>query len=513
MPTPARIMGSITRNERVRRKGNTETICPNVIDSRSHHLRHVARRGGCHAPASMCPNANPNSCSRRLTRGQAEHHYTLKGWSSSSMRAKRTRWRTRAGAECKDGVSKLRQLEYMSGRKDGNEATTRGNPNAHARRHVTRQGSSEGDGGRRGHDVARECARQAGDGNGVHQTRGSCSTTSNARLKLSSDPTERPTCVPIGTHVRCLVNSRILVTFGSWQTSHFPVMQVLTVVFLAPHRMSSSRGEGEPTGTSGRESGKDSTRRSSTAIKSWSNHSKSKWFSDWCCGDASNPTAQPCGPGIFVDDNKRRRVLAGVLRWEDVKGGRRHLYVQNVYGAKGNVVVNLKGALLDPELCEGFGAGAVNTPFYRELVLGGGFVLAREFFDMLEDKNIVLDVPCDVDPSHELSLPLRLCGGCESSGAAAEGGDLGSGPATQLHRGESRGQFNNNEDEGPTPPLRDTHRSVLSILGVLTDAPVREESAGAAGKVAASTEVNLETSEGQGAKEGTAGGLGTQGTP
>ncbi|GBG89361.1 hypothetical protein CBR_g49071 [Chara braunii] len=112
--------------------------------------------------------------------------------------------------------------------------------------------------------------------------------------------------------------------------------------------------------------------------------------------------------------------------------------MQKVYGAKGNVVSNSKGSLLDLELCKGFGAGAVNTPFYRELVLGAGFVLAREFLDMLEDKNIALVVPCEVDPSLELSLPLKLCSGCESSGAAAEGGDLGSGPTTQLHCGESR---------------------------------------------------------------------------
>ncbi|GBG63277.1 hypothetical protein CBR_g37363 [Chara braunii] len=203
--------------------------------------------------------------------------------------------------------------------------------------------------------------------------------------------------------------------------------------------MSSSKGEVEPTRTSRKESRKDFTRRSSTATQGWSNHSRSKWFIDWCCGDASNPIGQPCGPVIFIDDGRRRRVLGVVLRWEDAKGGRRHFYMQKVYGAKGNVVANSKGTLLDHELCEGFGGGAVNTPFYRDLVLGGGFVLAREFFDMLEDKNIALDVPCDVNPSLELSLPLKLCSGCESSGAGAEGGDLGSGPATQLHRGESRG--------------------------------------------------------------------------
>ncbi|GBG63901.1 hypothetical protein CBR_g39906 [Chara braunii] len=277
--------------------------------------------------------------------------------------------------------------------------------------------------------------------------------------------------------------------------------------------MSSSKGEVEPTGTSRKESGKDSTRRSSNATKGWSNHSRSKWFIDWCCGDASNPTAQPCGPFIFIDDSRRRRVLGAVLRWEDAKGGRRHFYLQKVYGAKGNVVANSKGTLMDLELCEGFRAGVVNTPFYRELILGGGFVLAREFFDMLEDRNIALDVPCDVGPSLELSLPLRLCGGCESSGAAAEGDDLGFGPATHLHRGESGGQFDDSEDEGPAPPLSDTRRSVLSIPGVQTDAPVQRKSTEPAGEVAAFSEVNFEASEGQSVEEVTAGGLGSQGAP
>ncbi|GBG59979.1 hypothetical protein CBR_g310 [Chara braunii] len=276
---------------------------------------------------------------------------------------------------------------------------------------------------------------------------------------------------------------------------------------------SSSKGEVEPTGTSVKESRKDSTRRSSTATQGWSNHSRSKWFIDWCCGDASNPTGQPCGPVIFIDDSRRRRVLGAVLRWEDAKGGRRHFYMQKVYGAKGNVVANSKRTLLDLELCEGFGAGAVNTLFYRELVLGGSFVLACEFFDMLEDKNIALDVPCDVNPSLELSLSLKLCSGCQSSGAAAEGGDLGSGPATQLHRGESRGQFDDSEDEGTALSLSDMRRSVLSIPGVQTDAPVQRKSTGPAVQVAAYSEVDLEASEGQGVEEVDEGGLGSQGAP
>ncbi|GBG81857.1 hypothetical protein CBR_g34040 [Chara braunii] len=187
--------------------------------------------------------------------------------------------------------------------------------------------------------------------------------------------------------------------------------------------------------------------------------------------------------------------------------------MEKVYGSKGNVVANSKGVLLDLQLCEGFGVGVVETPFYRELVLVGGFVLAREFFDKLEDKNFVLDVPCDVGPSLELSLPFRPCGGYESSGAAAEGGDLGSGLATQLHRGESRGQFDDSEDEGPAVPLRDRRRSVLSIPGVDIRDSVQRESAEPTRKVAASSEVDLEASEGQSVDEVTAGGLGTQGTP
>ncbi|GBG66526.1 hypothetical protein CBR_g63108 [Chara braunii] len=132
---------------------------------------------------------------------------------------------------------------------------------------------------------------------------------------------------------------------------------------------------------------------------------------------------------------------------------------------------------------------------------------------MLEDKNIALDVPCDVNPFLELSLPLKLCSGCESSGAGAEGGDLGSGPATQLHRGESRGQFDDSEDEGTALPLSDTRRSVLSIPGVQTDAPAQRKSTGPAVHVATYSEVDLETSEGQGVEEVDAGGLGSQGAP
>ncbi|GBG66373.1 hypothetical protein CBR_g60024 [Chara braunii] len=217
--------------------------------------------------------------------------------------------------------------------------------------------------------------------------------------------------------------------------------------------MSSSRGEGEPTATSGMGSGKDSTKRSSMTSRTWSDHARSKWFVDWCCADATNPVQQPCGPVIFVEANKRRRVLGAVLQWENAKGSRRRFYMKNVYGSKGNVVAGAKGAVLDMCLFEGFGAGAANTPFYNNLRGQGGFVLGCEFFDLLEDKGIAFDVPCEVGPDLELSIPLQSCGGCESSGAAREGGDLGSGEATHVQREDARGQFDDSEDEVTPRPL------------------------------------------------------------
>ncbi|GBG92481.1 hypothetical protein CBR_g55633 [Chara braunii] len=207
---------------------------------------------------------------------------------------------------------------------------------------------------------------------------------------------------------------------------------------LVADNMSSSRGEGEPAATSGMGSGKHSTKRSSTTSRTWSDHARSKWFVDWSCADATNPFQQPCGPVIFVEANKRRRVLGAVLRWENAKGSRRRFYMKNVYGSKGNVVAGAKGAVLDMCLFEGFGAGAANTPFYNDLRRQGKFVLGREFFNLLEDKGIALDVPCEVSPDLELSMPLQPCGGCESSGAAGEGGDLGSGEATHVQREDAR---------------------------------------------------------------------------
>ncbi|GBG75560.1 hypothetical protein CBR_g20191 [Chara braunii] len=80
----------------------------------------------------------------------------------------------------------------------------------------------------------------------------------------------------------------------------------------------------------------------------------------------------------------------------------------------GKVVADAKGALLDMDLFKGFGAGAANTPFYSDLRRQGGSVLGREFFNLLEEKDVGLDVPCDVGPDQEFSTPLQLCGGSRS---------------------------------------------------------------------------------------------------
>ncbi|GBG75410.1 hypothetical protein CBR_g20040 [Chara braunii] len=162
-------------------------------------------------------------------------------------------------------------------------------------------------------------------------------------------------------------------------------------------------------------------------------------------------------------------------------------------------------------LFEGFGAGAANTPFYNDLRRQGGFVLGREFFDLLEDKDIALDVPCEVGPDLEMSTPLQLCGGCESSGAAGEGGDLGSGEATHVQREDARGQFDDSEDEAtPRPPFsasRERDRSVLSILGV------RQEVAADPGEEAVQCGSDLEPGEGHGVDDKAVGGKGVEGTP
>ncbi|GBG62712.1 hypothetical protein CBR_g31729 [Chara braunii] len=114
-------------------------------------------------------------------------------------------------------------------------------------------------------------------------------------------------------------------------------------------------------------------------------------------------------------------------------------------------------------------------------------------------------------------MPLKLCGGCESSGAATEGGNLGSSAATQLQQTDSRGQFGDIEDEATllatSSPLTRRNRSVLCIPGVRQATAVREEVAADPGKAAAQCELDLETVEGHGTENKTVGGEGTQGTP
>ncbi|GBG61281.1 hypothetical protein CBR_g19814 [Chara braunii] len=338
------------------------------------------------------------------------------------------------------------------------------------------------------------------------------------RLTVSGSDFARVLCVAASNKSRKLVDAVVLVSRNEVviEGSKFVPMRGPERVdgwpdLVIADNMSSSRGEGEPAATSGMGSGKNSTKRPSTTSRTWSDHARSKWFVDWCCADATNPVQQPCGSVIFVEANKRRRVLGAVLRWENAKGSRRRFYMKNVYGSKGNAVAGAKGAVLDMCLFEGFGAGAANTPFYNDLRQQGGFVLGRQFFDLLEDKGIALDVPCEVGPDLELSMPLQPCGGCESSGAAGEGGDLGSGEATHVQREDARGQFDDKEDEAiPRPPFspsRERDRSVLSIPGV------RQQTAADPGEEGVLCGSDLEPAEGHGAEGEAVGGEEVRGTP
>ncbi|GBG83476.1 hypothetical protein CBR_g37188 [Chara braunii] len=126
---------------------------------------------------------------------------------------------------------------------------------------------------------------------------------------------------------------------------------------------------------------------------------------------------------------------------------------------------------------EGFGAGAVKTPFYQDLAVGG-LVSAQEFFDLVEQRNIDLEEPCHVQGDQELLQPLQMCTGFESSGAPTKGGDLGFSPSSQLHRSAVRGRFDDSDNEEqeqtrPFPP-RLGERSVLNILGVEGHTPVHD---------------------------------------
>ncbi|GBG63673.1 hypothetical protein CBR_g38985 [Chara braunii] len=130
-----------------------------------------------------------------------------------------------------------------------------------------------------------------------------------------------------------------------------------------------------------------------------------------------------------------------------------------VYNSKGGIVAAFKGAALSWDLFQGFGAGALRTPFYTDLA-AEGLVSAREFFNLLEKRDVHLDEPCQISCDLALSQPVQMCIGFESSGAPSEGGDLGFGSSFQLHRGEERGRFDDSDGEeeertsgSPTGPI------------------------------------------------------------
>ncbi|GBG68138.1 hypothetical protein CBR_g2689 [Chara braunii] len=137
-----------------------------------------------------------------------------------------------------------------------------------------------------------------------------------------------------------------------------------------------------------------------------------------------------------------------------------------------------EGAVLSWDLFQGFGAGALRTPFYTELAVEG-LVSDREFFDLVEKKDVHLDEPCQISCNLALSQPVQMCTGFESSGAPSEGGDLGSDASFQLHRGEERGRFDDSEEEEDertgNSPVRGGDRRVLSIPGVEKRTPVQEQ--------------------------------------
>ncbi|GBG81125.1 hypothetical protein CBR_g31801 [Chara braunii] len=215
--------------------------------------------------------------------------------------------------------------------------------------------------------------------------------------------------------------------------------------------MSTSRGEDQPTGTSGRES---------TNKKSWSNHVHSKWFVDWRCAKADEPTTPPCGPVIFVEDRKGRRVLGSVKGWQAGRNHDKQYYIMHmVYNSKSDVVGGSKGAILKWDLFQGFGAGALRTPFYYEIA-EEGLVSAREFFDMVEQSDVDLEQPCEITTDLQLSVPLQMCTGFESSGAPTEGGDLGSGSSAQRLQSEERGRFDDSEED----EVEETSKSMGVVL-------------------------------------------------
>ncbi|GBG86171.1 hypothetical protein CBR_g41075 [Chara braunii] len=166
--------------------------------------------------------------------------------------------------------------------------------------------------------------------------------------------------------------------------------------------MSTSRGEEQPTGTSGRES---------TNAKLWSNHAHTKWFVDWCFLEDDEPMKSPCGPVIFVEDRKGRRVLGSVKGWQPSENHDKQCYLMHVvYNSKGDVLAGAKGAILSWDLFQGFGGGALRTPFYAT-VAEGDLVSAREFFYEVEKSDFDLDDPCQISSDLELSLPVQCASG------------------------------------------------------------------------------------------------------
>ncbi|GBG83759.1 hypothetical protein CBR_g37560 [Chara braunii] len=141
-----------------------------------------------------------------------------------------------------------------------------------------------------------------------------------------------------------------------------------------------------------------------------------------------------------------------------------------VYNSKRDIVAASKGAVLSWDLFQGFGAGALRTPFYIDL--------AAEFFDLVERNDIHLDEPCQISCNLELLQPVQMCTGFESSGAPSEGGDLGFGASFQLHRGEEHGRFNDSEEEEEERTGnsldRGGDRRVLSIPRVETRTPAEK---------------------------------------
>ncbi|GBG91210.1 hypothetical protein CBR_g52092 [Chara braunii] len=259
---------------------------------------------------------------------------------------------------------------------------------------------------------------------------------------------------------------------------------VLGHKFLS-HTMSTSRGEEQSTGTSGRES---------TNANSWSNHAHTKWFVDWCFAEDDEPMKPPCGPVIFVEDRKGRRVLGSVTGWQPSKNHDKRCYLMRVvYNSKGDVMAGAKGAILSWDLFQGFGGGALRTPFYTE-VEEGGLVSAREFFDEVERSDFDLDDPCQISSDLELSLNVQMCSGLVSSGSVQprQGKEMGSGGSVQPRQGEERGRFDDSEEEEEedtrVSPQRLGDRGTLRIPGAERGATVVKQSWTSGGRLGLGSE-------------------------